>query len=226
VDVARRTDPNAALAGFGVLLSLLLVDLVVVIGLGGSSALTRTTQLVVAGVTLALAGFGSRLTTRASWAAIVVAATGIVLGLFLLTAGFDDEIPAATDIAAGCLYLFGALACSYRVLRQERVTLETVLGALSVYLLLAFAFGACFSAIQTVSGDPFFAQVDGPAGISDFLYFSLTTLTTLGYGDLTSALSAGRAVSALEALVGQLFLATFVARSVGAFQRERSGRGA
>ena len=50
---------------------------------------------------------------------------------------------------------------------------------------------------------------------SDFLYFSVVTLTTLGYGDFVSAGSVGRGLSALEALTGQIFLGTVVARFVG-----------
>jgi hypothetical protein len=217
--------PSRMLAGFGLLLALLLIDLVVVIGVGEPSAVSRATQLVVAGATLALAGFGSRVSGRLSWTVTLVAAIVVVLGIFVLTTGLDEHVPGATEIAAAGLYGIGALACSARVLRQERVSLETILGALSVYLLLAFAFGAVFSAIQAITGEPFFTQLDGPAGVADFLYFSLVTLTTLGYGDLTSGLSAGRAASALEAVVGQLFLATFVARTVGAFATVRRSGG-
>ena len=51
-----------------------------------------------------------------------------------------------------------------------------------------------------------------------FQYFSFTTLTTLGYGDFTAAQDSGRAVAVLEAMVGQMFLATLVARLVAGFR--------
>jgi voltage-gated potassium channel Kch len=52
-------------------------------------------------------------------------------------------------------------------------------------------------------------------------YFSFTTLTTLGYGDFTAAGSLGRALAVLEALAGQVFLATLVARLVSAYAGSR-----
>jgi hypothetical protein len=53
-----------------------------------------------------------------------------------------------------------------------------------------------------------------------FQYFSFTTLTTLGYGDFTAAGDGGRAVAVLEAIIGQMFLATLVARLVAGFRWE------
>ncbi len=57
-----------------------------------------------------------------------------------------------------------------------------------------------------------------PGNTQTFQYFSFTTLTTLGYGDFTAMDSSGRAVAVLEALTGQVFLATLVARLVAAFR--------
>ena len=67
-----------------------------------------------------------------------------------------------------------------------------------------------------------------PANIRTYQYFSFTTLTTLGYGDFTAGGSFGRAVAVLEALTGQVFLATLVARLVSAYRgparRDRAAR--
>jgi len=57
---------------------------------------------------------------------------------------------------------------------------------------------------------PFFAQTDTIAR-TDFLYFSFVTLTTTGYGDLSAAGNAGRALSVSEAILGQVYLVTVVA---------------
>jgi hypothetical protein len=63
----------------------------------------------------------------------------------------------------------------------------------------------------------FFANKQ-PANTQTFQYFSFTTLTTLGYGDFTAAESGGRSIAVLEALTGQVFLATLVARLVAAYR--------
>jgi hypothetical protein len=72
-----------------------------------------------------------------------------------------------------------------------------------------------------LGGDQFFAhgQLTNSRNVTPiFQYFSFTTLTTLGYGDFTAASSSGRAIAVLEAVTGQIFLATLVARLVAAFR--------
>lgn len=218
MDAATRPEGQLTdRAGFGALLLLLLANMVIVIALGESSTVTRISQLIVAAVSLGLAGVGARLfRSSLRWIGPLVVVLCTV-AIFAVATDLEDVAPWATEVVSACLYVVAAIACAHRVLRRGAVTLSTVLGALSVYLLLAYAFSATFGAIQSATGNPFFSQVSADATVSDFLYFSLVTLTTLGYGDLTAAGSGGRAVSALEAVVGQVFLATFVARAVGAF---------
>jgi hypothetical protein len=73
----------------------------------------------------------------------------------------------------------------------------------------------------------FFAS-NQPANAQTLQYFSFTTLTTLGYGDFTAAGNGGRSIAVMEALTGQVFLATLVARLVSAYRTparpEPSGR--
>jgi hypothetical protein len=77
-------------------------------------------------------------------------------------------------------------------------------------------FTEIFSALNVFVAGAFFA--DGqPANSQTLQYFSFTTLTTLGYGDFTAVGSLGRAVAVLEAITGQVFLATLVARLVSAY---------
>ena len=71
---------------------------------------------------------------------------------------------------------------------------------------------------QDVSDLPFFAGgVNGNQ--NDFLYYSLATLTTTGYGDFTAAGELGRTFSVLEALFGQIYLVTVVALLVSNLRR-------
>ena len=85
-------------------------------------------------------------------------------------------------------------------------------------------FAAFFAAIYRFSGDKFFAGGE-MANTQTFQYFSFTTLTTLGYGDYTAGYSSGQAVAVMEALTGQIFLATLVARLVASFRSTRDGQG-
>ena len=105
-----------------------------------------------------------------------------------------------------------------RVLHHQRVTYETVLGALCSYVLLGAVRLRVPRARPLLDG-PFFAQ-PGPHQESEYLYFSFVTLTTLGFGDLSPAVGLPQALTALEALLGQVFLVTLVARLVTLWVRQ------
>jgi hypothetical protein len=103
-----------------------------------------------------------------------------------------------------------------RILRHRYVTVQTIFGSLSAYLLIGFVFAAVFSALAKLGTAAFFAggQDATPAAIQ---YFSFVTLSTTGYGDYTAAGDAGRSMAVLEAVLGQIFLVTLVARIVALY---------
>jgi hypothetical protein len=103
------------------------------------------------------------------------------------------------------------------VLRLDTVTMQSIYGALSAYILVGLMFAAFFGAIGGLGGTDFFVNGE-PPNIRTYQYFSFATLTTLGYGDFTAGGSFGRAVAVLEALTGQIFLLTLVARLVSAYR--------
>jgi hypothetical protein len=108
-----------------------------------------------------------------------------------------------------------------RVLQHRRVTYETVLGALCAYVLLGLLFAFVFLALEEL-GWTFFAQ-PGEHPESEFLYFSFITLTTLGLSAATPSVGLPQALTALEALVGSVFLVTLVARLVTLWVRQDAG---
>jgi hypothetical protein len=85
------------------------------------------------------------------------------------------------------------------------------------YLMVGLMFASGYAALQHLATSDFFADHQ-PANTQTFQYFSFTTLTTLGYGDFTAAQSDGRSIAVLEALTGQVFMATLVARLVSAYR--------
>jgi hypothetical protein len=106
-----------------------------------------------------------------------------------------------------------------RVLQHRRITHETVLGALCSYVLLGLLFAFCYLAVDSVREAPFFSQ-PGPHVQSEFLYYSFVSLTTLGFGDLSPTVGLPQALTVLEALLGQVFLVTRVARLVTLWVRQ------
>ncbi len=147
-------------------------------------------------------------------AAVAAVATAIAAG-FCLNSD-NTAAQGAGDIWGGLMLLLTVLIIVGRVLRLQRVTEQSIYAALSAYLLIGLMFTEFFAALSVLVPGPFFA--DGqPANGQTLQYFSFTTLTTLGYGDFTAVGSLGRAVAVLEAITGQVFLATLVARLVSAY---------
>jgi Ion channel len=123
----------------------------------------------------------------------------------------------AADIWKGLVLLFTTALIVQRVLSKPTVTVQSIYGALSAYLIIGLMFAAFYGAIEHLQAGDFFVNGQ-PANTQTFQYFSFTTLTTLGYGDFTAAGNGGRALAVIEALSGQVFLAVLVARLVAAYR--------
>jgi hypothetical protein len=117
----------------------------------------------------------------------------------------------------GLVLLLTAVLIVRRVLARPTVTVQSIYGALSAYIIIGLMFAAFYAAIQHLGPGHFFSNGQ-TVSTQTFQYFSFTTLTTLGYGDFTAAGNAGRAIAVMEALTGQVFLATLVARLVAVFR--------
>lgn len=107
-----------------------------------------------------------------------------------------------------------------RLIRERGVTVQAVAGALTTYLLIGLEFALVVRVAVGLGTQQYFAQVSNAAVTqSQEIYFSFTTLTTTGYGDLSPAVSAGRALSVLEMLTGQIYLVTVIGLLVGNMRR-------
>jgi voltage-gated potassium channel len=104
----------------------------------------------------------------------------------------------------------------WHLARARRVTTETLLGAVSGYLLLGLAFGTVFAVIEHAAPGSLRVGVAemGIADVGDLLYFSFVTLTTVGYGDVTPVGGAAHLVAIFEAIMGQFYIAAIVARLI------------
>jgi hypothetical protein len=172
-------------------------------------------------VALASARARPRLVT---WARRFALATVLVA-----VAGALADSPKVIGVAAAMealLFTVGALAVLRAVIGEERVGFRTVLGAVSVYITLGLLFGFLYVFVDRMHGPFFGDSVSVKTG--DFLFFSMTTLTTTGYGNLVPAAQPGKTFAVMEMLMGQIFLVTLIARLVsmwspGEWFREGAG---
>lgn len=132
------------------------------------------------------------------------------------------------SLIAVALVAVSVVTVVHRIVLAPQVDAEAILGAISVYALLGILFAHIYGAIHHLGPEPFFAGHPDAAG-SAFIFFSYTTLTTTGYGNLVPATQPGEMFTGLEMLTGQIFLVTLIARLVavwkpGELLRSRRGR--
>ena len=177
---------------------------------GPSHELARVVTTALQSVTLLATLIASRVGRR------LFRISAVIVGLTFVTA-LGSVFVSTSPTPSGAFFASDALlvvACpvviSTALLQRRTVDLHTVFGALCIYVLIGMMFAFVYAAIGYIGNDPFFVQTK-QATIPDFLYFSFVTQTTVGYGDLSAAGDLGRALSAFEAMIGQLYLVTVVA---------------
>ena len=123
---------------------------------------------------------------------------------------------------AAILLAIAAVTILRRVIvGATEVDFRTILGAISVFTLLGLLFAFLYVFFSRWTHADFFTGVHH-ARASDYLFFSYTTLTTTGYGNLVPAGTVGQSFAVLEMLVGQIFLVTLVAGLVSLWRPGRT----
>jgi len=134
-----------------------------------------------------------------------------MLGRFLGSETMNLRLFAVVQLLVSILLLAALIKVLFR---KHKVNFQTVMGAASLYVLFGLLFARLYFAMD-VFDSPFFAEAARPIISSDFVYYSFTTMTTIGYGDLTAYTEFGRLLSVVAAIVGQLYLVVVIAAIVG-----------
>ncbi len=173
--------------------------------------------MVLVAATLLLALRTSRVGPKALRFALVAAAACVAFGI--VAAVQQSQLWAGWMFAAmAALLAVTPGVVGRRILSTRQVTLQTLFGAVSIYVIFGLLFAFIYLAINSITGKPFYVQ-GGTNDPVNFIYASYITLTTVGYGDFTPAQSFGKMLVVIEALIGQVFLVTAVARLVAIFAR-------
>lgn len=154
----------------------------------------------------------------------VLMLTGVafsIIATLALDHGNDPwRLEAVTSAIFVVVIVVALPALLVRTVLHPRVTLNTLAGVMTAYLFIGLMFTGVFRFIDAVDEGSFFAQTTEPE-TGDFEYFSFITITTTGYGDLTPGSQPARTAAMAEAIAGQIFLVTVVARVVAMFGQER-----
>ncbi|MFJ2542392.1 ion channel [Microbacterium sp. NPDC087589] len=167
-----------------------------------------TVQLLTVAVVLWVTEVRPRV-QHIAWAILALAAVATVVVAALGTGGrgLDILLSAASAIA----FLIAPVAIIRHQVRRRGLDIEALLAAITAYVLVGMFFTLVYNLVALLTVAPIFGAevVDS---LSTQLFFSFTTLTTTGYGNIVPVSSGVQTIAVAEAITGQLFLITAVAR--------------
>ncbi len=145
----------------------------------------------------------------------------IILGLPWFLSEWIYTRSSETIFASILFFLFITGTLIDNILNTRKVSADTLYAAVCVFLMLGLLWASIYNYLEYISPGIIFiknnSDIVHTLTSNEYIYYSYTTLTTLGYGDITSLTSIGRMISVLEAITGQLFLAFLVARLVALY---------
>ncbi len=160
----------------------------------GIYSISKNRSVYLTGVFLALIAFGSG-----------------IINIFIMTTGLQ--------VVSKLFYMFffglSLVIILSNVIKAEKVTTDTILGAICAYILLGLAWTMVYSLLELLQPGSFQTNTATTRLRDEFFYYSFVTMTTLGYGDITPISHPARSLSTLEAVTGQLYIAVLIAHLVG-----------
>ncbi len=210
------------------LLLFLLIVLFVEVPLSGLGVVEQRGELLAAAAftVLGVSGVFAVTRTRGARAFGLLAMTApIGLGFYHALVPGSSSGALRSGLTVMALLWLAYLALQH-VFRAGAITSARLQGAIAVYLLLAVAFGEAYWLILQLRPEAFeFPHPATTHGMmrSGLFYFSLTTLTTLGYGDILPVSPAARSLATMEGLIGQLYPAVLIGRLVSLQLASRHG---
>jgi voltage-gated potassium channel len=163
-------------------------------------------------------------TKRQRYLGAALAVTAIVLEIARNTLAAERQLllEVMTSIILAAFFLFVFTVILSELLRTRRVGFNDVVGAFSGYILIALIWGRLYTLVWLLVPHSFSISEDIKWQLGNwhtlhtlFDYYSLTTLATVGYGDITTTAPASNNLVWLEVISGQFYLAVVVATIVG-----------
>jgi hypothetical protein len=207
---------------YGLVLLLIVVTYTLSVSIRGGWAISLVLGVQIVTVWLVLRTSRARRVARMSADVLLVVAAAVAVAN-LVASDPASRFP-LVFMASSLLYLIAPFSIVRHLAFRGEVDQETVFGAIAAYLLIGMFFAFAYRSLGGIQAGPFFGA-NGEGTMSQDLFFSFITLTTTGYGNLVPAANPGQSLAVLEALVGQLFLVSAVAKVVNAWTPRRLAPG-
>ena len=136
----------------------------------------------------------------------------------------QDRVRVLAEVAALLLYFLAPWVIVRHLVARHEIDEQTLLGAICAYLLIGMFYAFFYQFLGHIQAGPFFGS-QGEGTPAQYLYFSFTTLTTTGYGNLVPAVNPGQTVSVTEMILGQLFLIAAVGKVIAEWRPRQRVRG-
>ncbi len=104
-----------------------------------------------------------------------------------------------------------------KIFTEKKVSFDTIKGGISIFLLIGILWSLFYSTVYIFDPNAFSTSIETIDLFGSMVYFSFTTLTTLGYGDITPTSELARVLANFQAIVGMLYPSIFIARLVGLY---------
>jgi hypothetical protein len=212
--LATFTSPNS----YGLLLILIAITYGVAVTVHGSQAFSIVLVFAMATLWLALSTSDAHRAVRIlATVLLVIAALAVIGGV---VRQHDDAMRGFVDLAALLLYFLAPWVIVRHLATRHDIDVQTILGAICAYLLIGMFYAFFYQFLGRVQGGAFFGA-GGEGNAASYLFFSFTTLTTTGYGNLVPAGNPGQSLAVTEMILGQLFLIATVGKVLAEWRPKR-----
>jgi VanZ family protein len=156
-----------------------------------------------------------------SWLSFVIAVILVLPALVFRFLALESGLPGYLVLTWGSgaiFYVFILADLLHYVLRRDVMTADKLYGAVAAYILVAILWAQLHGVTQYFyPGAYAFGGTPQVLGMPELIYFSFTTLATVGYGDITPALVQSRYLTVLEMVTGVMYVAILIARLTGVY---------
>jgi Ion channel len=206
---------------YGLVLLLVAVTYVVSVSVAEERAasIVLTVQLATLWLTLRVS-HAHRVVRLVADVGLCLAAVVAVVSIFVHNPG--EQLGGIFTVCC-LLYLIAPFSIVRHLMLRRQIDTEALLGAIAAYLLIGMFFAFAYKAAGEFGSVPFFGAA-GHGSLSQDLFFSFVTMTTVGYGNLVPAANPGQTFAVLEAVTGQLFLVVAVGKIISSMRPRRGER--